>query len=133
MLSKRKPKKLSNKHIEKVTGYHELECSMCGVEVCLVSKDICKFTCSRCVQNICAPPENYKKREHDGYQRGWHFKKRYEAPNGKIYTFGKLVEEDEEAPQTQEVSETLSIPKQKRKTKVTSKKVSKTTRKKRGS
>jgi len=135
MLSKRKPKKLSNKYVEKVTGYHELECSMCNIEVSLVSKDVARFTCAQCVQSICAPPENYKKSEHEGYQRGWHFKKRYEAPDGKIYAFGKLVEEGEDAT-AEQMSDNSSAPKKTRKprtSKVASKKVTKQTRKKRGS
>jgi hypothetical protein len=126
MLSKRKPKKLSNKYVEKVTGYHELECSMCFSEIASVSKDIIKFTCSRCVQSLCAPPESYKKNEHEGYQRGWHFKKLYEAPDGKVYAFGKLINSD-----TEEVETSVDEPplKKKRKTKTTSKKVSKPTKK----
>jgi hypothetical protein len=135
MLSKRKPKKLSNKYVEKVTGYHELECSMCNTEVSLVSRDVARFTCGRCVQSICAPPENYKKSEHEGYQRGWHFKKRYEAPDGKIYAFGKLVEEDN-VESDEQVSDESPTPKKTRKPrtpKVASKKVTKQTRKKRGS
>jgi hypothetical protein len=54
---------------------------------------------------MCAPPENYIKKnsEHEGFPRGWHFKKRFEAPNGKVYSFGKLVEEDIVTDEVQDV------------------------------
>jgi hypothetical protein len=135
MLSKRRPTKLSSKHVAKVTGKHILYCSQCDDGSMEVSLEITKFICSYCVQKLVAPPENYKKSEHEGYQRGWHFKKRYEAPDGKIYAFGKLVEEGENAT-AEQMSDNSSAPKKTRKprtSKVASKKVTKQTRKKRGS
>ena len=93
MLSKRRPKKLSSKHVEKVTGKHILYCSQCDDESMEVSLEITKFTCSYCVQKLVAPPENYnKKKDTEKFPRGWHFKKRFEGPDGKVYSLGKLVE-----------------------------------------
>lgn len=130
MLSKRKLKTLSGKSLQRAVGKHTLYCKECDSNPKEVSLDISKFTCSFCVQRMVAPPENYRKSEHEGYQRGWHFKKRYEAPDGKVYAFGKLIEEDGEL--TEEQVSTDSPPTKKtRKTKATTKKVTKRTRKKR--
>jgi hypothetical protein len=96
MLLKRKPKKLSSKHVERATGKHELYCSECDSNPAEVSLDVGKYTCSYCVQKMVAPPENYnKKKDNEGFPRGWHFKKRFEGPDGKIYSFGKIVEDGE--------------------------------------
>lgn len=108
MLLKRKPKKLSSKHVERATGKHELYCSVCDSNPKEVSLDVGKFTCSYCVQQMVAPPENYnKKKDNEGFPRGWHFKKRFEGPDGKIYSFGKIVEEGDIL--DEDTSETIDV------------------------
>lgn len=92
---------------KQVTGYHEVECHICNDEVLTVALDIARVTCGKCVQGLVAPPENYTKQASAtaGFPRGWHFKKKFEAPDGKVYSFGKLVENEElEVVPTQETS-----------------------------
>jgi hypothetical protein len=82
------------KQYKQPTEYHNLYCCECGHYRFTVRADIAKVTCGACVQKIVAPPENYSKQNSPtaGFPRGWHFKKRFEAPNGDVYSFGKLVE-----------------------------------------
>ena len=90
MLSKKANRTKNYKH---PTEYHTLYCCECEQYEFTVRVDVVKVTCGMCVQKIVAPPENYSKQNSPtaGFPRGWHFKKRFEAPNGDVYSFGKLV------------------------------------------
>lgn len=110
------------------TGYHELYCYSCQEQAFTVATDIVRVTCGTCVQKIVAPPENYSKQASPtaGFPRGWHFKKRFEAPNGDVYSFGKLVDDmvDNEPEPEVEVIESKSKPSKRSKVNVKKKKVS---------
>lgn len=94
----------------------QLDCSKCGSSVS-ADADTRAVLCSRCTARLAGTPEQINKfpkrevsmtnvmtskptkapkkvKEEGGPQgRGWHLKKHYVAPNGKVYSFGKLVSE----------------------------------------
>ena len=94
----------------------EMDCFFCGSPVAADS-DTRAILCSACVARLAGTPEQinkFPKREvsmtdivtkqsktatpkvvkpNAGFGRGWHLKKEFTAPNGKVYSFGKLISE----------------------------------------
>ena len=97
----------------------QLDCSKCGSSVSADS-DTRAILCSRCTARLAGTPEQinkFPKREVSMTDmiaqttekatktqkpdnmtmfggnpgRGWHLKKEFVAPNGKVYSFGKLI------------------------------------------
>jgi hypothetical protein len=109
-----KAKVVRNKSTSTVT----MSCFFCGSAVSADS-DTRAILCSRCTARLAGTPTEINKfpkrevsmtdvmvskltkapkvvkvKEDGGPQgRGWHLKKHYVAPNGKVYSFGKLVSE----------------------------------------
>lgn len=96
-LNSKKIKKLSKKDIERIQNRgsrKSLYCKECQSFVDDIAFDIDAVICSRCVQKIVAPPENYKSNAPEEKRpRGWQFKTRYVSPSGKIYHKGREVDE----------------------------------------
>lgn len=70
----------------------DLNCKSCGAVVENLSSDVGAVTCDRCVQRLVAPPEMpVSKYNIEIRPRGWHLKKEYISPSGKMYEYGKEV------------------------------------------
>lgn len=88
----RRSKKQNSSVVAKVTGRLILTCRECDKTAVEVPADIAYVTCSRCVQKMVAPPDNYVKKADpvDKKPKGWHFKIYFEH-NGVVYSKGKVV------------------------------------------
>jgi hypothetical protein len=77
----------------------DMECKECGYLVEQLDSDIKAVTCEYCVQRSVPAPEPpksaLKKNNGEHHPRGWHLKKRYVSPSGKVYSFGKEVTEND--------------------------------------
>lgn len=74
-----------------------LSCS-CGTVVERLDADTASVICSSCVQTMVPAPSKPKHiadANKEKRPRGWHFKKKYVSPSGKVYSFGKEVKMDE--------------------------------------
>lgn len=90
-----------------------INCVFCKSSV-EVTADTKSILCGRCVSRLVGSPAEIGKKPTDtttpkvkkekkakkvqtttgaraGYGRGWHLKKHFEAPDGKVYSFGELV------------------------------------------
>lgn len=68
----------------------EINCKICGVDI-VVSGDVGKITCWKCVSQLVAPPE--EKKSSSKRPRGWHKKQRYVDKDGHVYAYGRLTDE----------------------------------------
>lgn len=99
MALKRRIKKLTKVEIRKVGGRQYLICSECGNEEVEVPSDVARVTCAYCVQKMIAPPpEVQKKSDGEKFPRGWHFKARFVAPDGRVFVRGQLTDEKDTPP-----------------------------------
>lgn len=69
-----------------------LECSKCWRTVENLNADTSSVICSYCVQGMVDPPEIRNTKE-TGRPRGWQFRAKYRAPDGTLYSRGKIVNE----------------------------------------
>ena len=73
-------------------GRKELECKECHNLVEDLLLDVKSVICSICVARMVPPTEiKLIKRSDEKHPRGWHLKKQYVSPSGKVYSFGKEV------------------------------------------
>ena len=93
----RKAKEAAQRYLEK--GRHDLPCKRCGELVYDLYPDVTAVTCDYCIQFLVEPPEILVKlkaaSEKEVKSKGWHFKKHYVSPSGKIYSYGKEVITDD--------------------------------------
>lgn len=72
-----------------------LMCKLCDSMEVEVAFDTVAVTCSRCVQLMLPPPDNYIKKEKSDKPRGWHFKSYFEH-EGIVYSKGIEVTDADE-------------------------------------
>lgn len=97
--------------VPKKSGTIGMPCSECDRLVDGISADSSSVICAYCVQKMILPPTIKKakkagvkgkrgrprihpvkpKRESTGWGRGWHLKKKFVAPDGRVFSRGKLV------------------------------------------
>jgi hypothetical protein len=71
-----------------------MECKLCLSNGVMVSKDVKSVICGRCTAQQVDPPEvKPPKTDDDKRPKGWHLKKEYISPSGKIYHRGREVNE----------------------------------------
>lgn len=112
MALKRRTKKLTPQLVTKFTGKKILYCKECRQHQLEVSGDVSAVTCAYCVQKMVAPPvDPQRKPEGERFPRGWHFKARFVAPDGRVFVRGQLTDE-KDIPVAEKVK-TKKIPKKK--------------------
>lgn len=71
-------------------GTQWLLCSNCQQEEIEVTGDVSRVICSICVQRMVPPPVvKQVAKKKTSFPRGWHFMKRFVAPDGTVYERGK--------------------------------------------
>lgn len=69
-----------------------LDCRICQTE-CKVGGDVISVLCWRCLTGMVAGPESSNAKPDEKRPRGWHKKPEYISPSGKVYKYGKLLDE----------------------------------------
>ena len=79
----------------------------CGTFVENLPSDVAAVTCWRCVVRMVEPPVQYQRAAAptEKRSRGWHLKENYVSPSGKVYSFGKEVENHVEIITTDKTTE----------------------------
>ena len=74
-------------------GKTTLACKCGNIEN--VGMGVKSVICWQCTAKMVAPPTNpVKAKGGEGYPRGWHLKKHFEAPDGKIFEYGEEITGD---------------------------------------
>jgi hypothetical protein len=74
--------------------YHEKEriwCSKCKKRSIISWDDIEEILCGNCFAREIFKSETPIQTIKFNYERGWNLKKKFKAPNGTIYSFGKKI------------------------------------------
>jgi hypothetical protein len=95
MLKRGRIKKLSKKEATRlVAGTQFLTCKVCGITKIRTNNDTTAITCSTCVSQMVAPPEQPQYlNKGSGKPRGWHLKKYFEF-EGKVYSKGVEITDE---------------------------------------
>lgn len=91
-LKRRKVTAKAIKHSQQVARMSNqwLLCSKCQQEELEVAGDVSAVICSTCVQRMVPPPVvKLIVKKKSSFPRGWHFMKRFVAPDGTVYERGK--------------------------------------------
>lgn len=77
----------------------DLLCSKCQALVEGLDADTSSVICDRCIARMAMPPEEPKAKKvtsetDEKHPRGWHLKKHYVSPSGKVYCRGKEIIDD---------------------------------------
>lgn len=86
----RKIRKMTSSQAMKALGRKELMCWKCKRDYLIVSSDVSRVMCERCVQRLCAPPDIPIRKVKSDKPRGWALKKHFEH-NGVVYAKGVAV------------------------------------------
>lgn len=93
MVQLRKKRGRPRKHFERIEK-EEIWCSMCKVNSIISNSNVEEIICGTCMAKMILWEEMEKKveeKEKEKYPRGWHRRKHFEAPDGRVFSFGKEV------------------------------------------
>lgn len=73
-----------------------LVCRECNIVTVNVAYDICAVICAYCVQRSIEPPKVFTpKLKGEKFPRGWHFKQRYVHTDGRVFSKGVEIGEND--------------------------------------
>ena len=88
----------------KVHTKEEIWCSMCKVASVMSNSDVEELICGDCFGRMIYWEECQLKKERVHYAKGWNLKKKYKAPDGKVFSFGEEITGEEDAGDTKQPS-----------------------------
>jgi hypothetical protein len=113
-------RKQKGKKRYRVHTKEEIWCCVCKVNSVMSSSDVDELVCGDCFGRMFYREELILQNERVNYAKGWNLKKKYKAPDGKVFSFGEEITGESDARNTTEIST---------KTRSVSRKTSRTNRK----
>ena len=86
---------MTKEELRKSSRKKDLECYVCNTIWVVVSSDVSRVMCHRCVALMVGPPEELNRPEPTGYQRGWHLRKLFISEDGKYFNRGTEITKKE--------------------------------------
>ena len=101
----------------KVHTKEEIWCSMCKVASVMSNSDVEELICGDCYGRMIYWEELELEKERVHYAKGWNLRKKYKAPDGKVFSFGEEITGEEDARNTKQPSKkTKSVSRRRTKT-----------------
>jgi len=88
----------------KVHTKEEIWCSMCKIASVMSNSDVEELICGDCFGRMIYWEECQLEKERVHYAKGWNLKKKYKAPDGKVFSFGEEITGEEDAGNTKQPS-----------------------------
>lgn len=106
MLKRRKTRKY------RVNSKEVIWCCVCQTNSVVSNSDVLELVCGSCFARQVYYGDLQEEKQTVKYKTGWNLKKKYKAPDGKVYSFGKEITGDTNARDTKKLSpKTKSVPK----------------------
>tara|TARA_R100000005_G_scaffold96592_2_gene84901 strand:- start:2013 stop:2396 length:384 start_codon:yes stop_codon:yes gene_type:complete len=103
-------RKRKRKH--KVHTKERIWCSVCQTTSVISNSDVLDIVCGDCFARQFYKDEMKNQTPKLNFGRGWHLKKKFKAPDGKVYSFGKEITGEKDVRDTKQSSKkTKSISK----------------------
>lgn len=88
----------------KVHTKERIWCSVCKVASVVSNSDVLEIVCGDCFAWEFYKNEMKNQTPKLNFGRGWHLKKKFKAPDGKVYSFGKEITGEKNARNTKQPS-----------------------------
>ena len=90
----------------------EIWCVMCKTTSVMSNSDVEELICGDCFGRMIYWEELTLEKERVDYAKGWNLRKKYKAPDGKVFSFGEEITGDEDVKNTKKSSTKVkSVPK----------------------
>lgn len=95
-------RKRGRKH--RIHTKEEIWCCICKTASVMSNSDVEELICGDCYGRMIYWEELELEKERVNYVQGWNLKKKYKAPDGKIYSFGQEIVGEEDVRNTKQPS-----------------------------